>query len=457
MCDRRTAFARNAYPRTIDEPTVVVYYPVMLDLKFVRENIDAVKANTANRHVSANPDLVVELYDKRNGILKELENLRASRNSNADKMKAKLSPEDRARLIDEGKRLKESIAELEKRHEETEKRLTEEALKLPNMSHPDAPVAEGEAGNRQLRAWGKVPSFSFPHKDHVEIGQSLDLVDFESGARVAGQKFYYLKNHAVILELALVRYALDALIGEGFTPFITPDVAREEVMAGHGFNPRGAESNIYTLEGTDLCLIATAEITLGGYNAGKILPGDALPITFAGVSHCFRREAGAAGQFSKGLYRVHQFTKVEMFVFCRPSGSEAMLERLIGIEEKIFQGLEIPYRIVDTCTGDLGGPAYRKFDIEAWMPGRGEKGEWGEITSASNCTDYQARRLGIRFKEGGKNAFVHTLNGTALAVSRTLIALLENFQKEDGSIELPRALVAYTGFARITPRTSQSG
>ncbi len=429
----------------------------MLDLKFVRDNIDAVKINTANRHVSANPDLVVELYDRRNALLKELENLRASRNANAEKMKAKLSPDDRARLIDEGKRLKESIAEQEKRYEETDKRLTEEALRLPNMSHPDAPVAEGETGNRQLRTWGKAPSFSFKHRDHVEIGQSLELLDFESGAKVAGQKFYYLKNEAVILELALVRYAMDTLMREGFTPFITPDVAREDIVAGHGFNPRGPESNIYALEGTDLCLVATAEFTLGGYNSGKILAGDSLPVTFAGVSHCFRREAGAAGQFSKGLYRVHQFTKVEMFVFCHPSGSDEMLERLIGIEEKIFQGLEIPYRIVDTCTGDLGGPAYRKFDIEAWMPGRGETGEWGEITSASNCTDYQARRLGIRFKDGGKNTFVHTLNGTALAVSRTLIALFENFQKEDGSVEIPSTLSAYTGFSTIKPRERGAG
>jgi seryl-tRNA synthetase len=427
----------------------------MLDLKFIRDNIDAVKANTVNRHVAANPDLVVELFDRRNALLKELESLRASRNANADRMKAKFSPEDRAKLIEEGKRLKESIAELEKRHEETEKRLTQEALRLPNMSHPDAPVGEGEAGNRQLRTWGKPPSFSFPHRDHVEIGQSLELVDFESGAKVAGQKFYYLMNEAVILELALLRYAMDTLLGEGFTPFITPDVAREDIVAGHGFNPRGPESNIYTLEGTDLCLVATAEFTLGGYNSGKILPGEALPITFAGLSHCFRREAGAAGQFSKGLYRVHQFTKVEMFVFCHPSASDAMLEKLISIEEKIFQGLQIAYRIVDTCTGDLGGPAYRKFDIEAWMPGRGENGEWGEITSASNCTDYQARRLGIRFKEGGKNAFVHTLNGTALAVSRTLIALLENFQKEDGSVAIPPALATYTGFSRIIPRDAR--
>ncbi len=422
----------------------------MLDLKFIRDNLDAVKANVSHRHVSADPDLVVRLYDERNRLLKELESLRAARNANAEKMKGKLPAEARAPLIEEGRRLKESIAELEKRHEETEAKLVEEALRIPNMSHPSAPVAEGEAGNRQLRTWGTPPSFSFAARDHVQIGQALDLIDFETAAKVAGQKFYYLKNQAVILELSLVRYALDALMREGFTPMITPDMAREEIVAGHGFNPRGPESNIYPVEGTDLCLIATAEFTLGGYHAGRVLPAEQLPLKFAGLSHCFRREAGAAGQFSKGLYRVHQFTKVEMFVFCHPDESDAMLDRLIGVEEKIFQGLEIPYRIVDTCTGDLGGPAYRKFDIEAWMPGRGEKGEWGEITSASNCTDYQARRLGIRFKDsGGKNPFVHTLNGTALAVSRTLIALLENFQQADGSIRLPAGLAAYAGFKEI--------
>jgi seryl-tRNA synthetase len=220
-------------------------------------------------------------------------------------------------------------------------------------------------------------------------------------------------------------------------------------VAGHGFTPRGEESNIYALEGTDLCLIATAEITLGGYHAGEVLDAGRLPVMLCGLSHCFRREAGAAGQFSKGLYRVHQFTKVEMFVFCHPSGSEAMLDRLVGIEERIFQGLELPYRIVDTCTGDLGGPAWRKYDFEAWMPGRGEGGEYGEVTSASNCTDFQARRLGIKFREAGKNAFVHTLNGTAVAISRALVGLIENFQQADGSVVLPPKIAAYAGFGKI--------
>jgi seryl-tRNA synthetase len=427
----------------------------MLDLKFIRDNLDAVKENARNRHVEADPDLVAKLYDRRNGLLKELESARASRNSNAEKMKSKLGSEERAALIEEGKKLKETISLLEESHREVEEKLTQESLKIPNMSHPDAPIGEGESGNRELRKWGTVPSFAFKARDHVELGQILDCIDFDAAGRVTGQKFYYLKNEAVLLELALVRYALDALGKEGFTPLATPDMARMDVIAGHGFNPRGPESNIYAIEGTDLGLIATAEITLGGYHAGQFIDPSRLPVSLAGVSHCFRREAGAAGQFSKGLYRVHQFTKVEMFVFCRPEESEGTLDRLIGIEESIFQGLEIPYRIVDTCTGDLGGPAYRKFDIEAWMPGRGEKGEWGEITSASNCTDYQARRLGIRFKEDGKSRLVHTLNGTALAVSRTLIALLENFQREDGAVVLPRRIADYAGFRELKPRASK--
>jgi len=424
----------------------------MLDLRFVRENLDAIRVNVKNRRAQADADLVVRLYDERNALQQRMDAARAARNANAERMKAKLAPEERARLIEEGRRLKEEIAGLESAYGEADRRLTEEALKLPNMSHPDAPVAEGEAGNRPVRAWGTPTSFAFAPKDHVELGRSLDIIDFDSGARVAGQKFYYLKNEAVLLEQALVRYALDILRAEGFTLLATPDIAREEIVAGHGFTPRGEESNIYTLEGTDLCLIATAEITLGGYHAGQVLEAERLPLLLCGLSHCFRREAGAAGQFSKGLYRVHQFTKVEMFVFCHPSGSEAMLDRLVGIEERIFQGLELPYRIVDTCTGDLGGPAYRKFDFEAWMPGRGDGGEYGEVTSASNCTDFQARRLGIRFREAGKNAFVHTLNGTAIAVSRALVGLLENFQQSDGSVVLPQRIAAYAGFAKIEPR-----
>jgi seryl-tRNA synthetase len=394
-------------------------------------------------------DAVVRLYEERNRLLAELEQVRSSRNENAKKMKGPMPDEQRQELIEEGKRLKEEAARLEKEQEETESRLAREAAKVPNMAHPEAPVGKEEKDNLELRRSGEPVRFSFSAKDHTQLGEALDLIDFDTASDVSGPKFYYLKNEAVYLELALVRYAMDVLQRRGYTPTITPDIAKEEVVEGIGFNPRGAESNIYNLEDTGTSLIGTAEITLGGYHRGKMLkPGD-LPIRLAGLSHCFRREAGAAGQFSKGLYRVHQFTKVEMFVYCRPDESEQMHDELLEIEEEIFRSLGIPYRVVDTCTGDLGAPAYRKFDLEAWMPGRGEEGDWGEITSTSNCTDYQSRRLKVRFKDEGKSRYVHMLNGTAVAVSRALVALLENGQREDGSVAIPPALQPYTGFSEI--------
>ena len=424
----------------------------MVDLKFIKENLEAVKENIRNRHMQADAELVVRLYDERNALIAQVDSLRAQRNENAQRMKGKLTAEERSVLIEEGKALKSRIAELEEKLEQKEKELYREASKIPNMAHPEAPVGKEDKDNLEIRRVGTIPRFDFKPKDHVELGELLDIIDFDTATRVSGTKFYYLKNEGVFLELGLVRYAFDILMNHGFQPFITPDIAKEGIVEGIGFNPRGPESNIYTIEGTDTCLVGTAEITLGGYYADTILDPPRLPIRMAGLSHCFRREAGAAGQFSKGLYRVHQFTKVEMFVYCKPEDSEGWHQRLLGIEEEIFSGLGIPYRVVDTCTGDLGAPAYRKFDLEAWMPGRGEGGEWGEVTSTSNCTDYQARRLGIRYKEEGKNRFVHMLNGTAIAVSRGIIAILENFQEADGSVRIPERLVPYTGFDRIRPK-----
>ncbi len=421
----------------------------MLDLKYIRDNLEEVKKNIQIRNVSADPEKVVNLYNKKNEVLKRTESLRQKRNENVRIMKGKLSEGERLKLIEAGKKLKEEISALELSLEKIRSNLHREILKIPNLTHPDVPEGRSEDDNLELKRWGKPAEFTFKARDHLQIGNELDLIDFETAAKVSGQKFYYLKNKAVMLELALVRYALEILEKESFTITLTPDIAKEDIVEGIGFIPRGEESNIYSLEGTGTCLVGTAEITLGAYFSGQILKAEDLPIKLAGLSHCFRREAGAAGQYSKGLYRVHQFTKVEMFIFCRPSQSETQHSYLLNLEERIYQGLDIPYRVVDTCTGDLGGPAYRKFDIEAWMPGRGQKGDWGEITSASNCTDYQARRLGIRFKENGKSVYVHMLNGTAVAVSRTLIAILENFQQEDGSVKIPEQLVPYTGFSRI--------
>ncbi len=421
----------------------------MLDLKFVKENREVVKENIRNRYMDVDLDKVITLYEKRSRLIRKTEDLRQRRNENAKHMKGKLSPEERKILIDEGKELKSAIAEHQTQLEKLEKELFTEAGRIPNMAHPDAPIGKEEKDNLEIKRFLEPVRFSFQKKDHVQLGQDLDLIDFETATRVTGPKFYYLKNEAVFLELALVRYAMDILQKKGFTPVITPDIAREEVLEGIGFNPRGEESNIYNLEETGTCLIGTAEITLGGYFSDQILPKEELPLKMAGLSHCFRREAGAAGQYSKGLYRVHQFTKVEMFVYCMPEDSEKMHRKLLAIEEEIFAGLEIPYRVVDTCTGDLGAPAYRKYDIEAWMPGRGKQGAWGEVTSTSNCTDYQSRRLGIRVKDGGKPTYVHMVNGTAVAVSRAIIAIMENFQQEDGSIRIPKNLIPYTGFEVI--------
>jgi seryl-tRNA synthetase len=418
----------------------------MLDYKFIAENTDAVAANVANRYMKADAQAVARLYAKRTKLTTALQSLQQKRNTNAAAMKEKLEKEQRGALIEEGKKLKEDITAAENELAAVEKELETEARKIPNMAHPDAPVGKEDKDNLEVKRVGEPAQFNFQPADHVQLGQDLDIIDFDSATKVSGVKFYYLKNEGVFLELGLIRYALDILHKKGFTPFITPDVARTEILEGIGFNPRGAESNVYSLEGEDSCLVGTAEITLGGYYSDTILAKDKLPLRMAGLSHCFRREAGAAGQFSKGLYRVHQFTKLEMFVYCLPEESGKFHEELRLIEEEIFTGLDIPFRVVDTCTGDLGAPAYRKWDLEAWMPGR-NNGEWGEVTSTSNCTDYQARRLNIRYKDDdGKNKFVHMLNGTAIAISRAIIAILENFQQEDGSVRIPRNLIPYVGF-----------
>ena len=429
----------------------------MLDLKFIKENLDAVKKNIVDRNMNADADIVVELYDKRTALVTELQNLQQARNANAQAMKQKLDAETRQKYIDEGKALKDKISEKEAELNETEVKLDEAARQIPNMANPNVPVGKVDTENLEVKKVGTVRKFDFKPKDHVQLGEALDIVDFERGTKVSGPKFYYLKNEAVFLEQALIMYVLNILRKHNFTPFITPDVAKEEVLKGIGFNPRGNESNVYAIEDEGTCLVATAEITLGGFHSGEILDKSRLPLFYCGLSHCFRREAGAAGHFSKGLYRVHQFDKVEMFVYCLPEQSDEIHEKLRLIEEEIFSSLGLPFRVVDTCTGDLGAPAYRKWDLEAWMPGRADEnhpdGDWGEVTSTSNCTDYQARRLNVKYHDDdGKNKYVHMLNGTAIAVGRAMLAILENYQNEDGSITVPEVLVPYCGFDKIGPK-----
>jgi seryl-tRNA synthetase len=427
----------------------------MLDYKFIKENLEAVKENIKNRNMQADADLVVELYDKRTALITGQQALQQQRNENARAMKGKVDDETRKQLVSEGRNIKEQISQTEKELADLEPQLDAAARKIPNMVNPASPIGKIDADNIEVKKVGTPRKFDFKPKDHVTLGEELDLIDFDRGTKVSGPKFYYLKNEAVFLEQALIMYALNTLRKHDFTPFITPDIAKEEVLQGIGFNPRGNESNVYTIEEEHTCLVATAEITLGGYHSDEIIPKAKLPLYYCGLSHCFRREAGAAGQFSKGLYRVHQFDKVEMFVYCLPEQSDEIHEHLRRIEEEIFIGLGLPFRVVDTCTGDLGAPAYRKWDLEAWMPGR-NGGEYGEVTSTSNCTDYQSRRLNVRYKDDdGKNKYVHMLNGTAIAVGRAMLAIMENYQNEDGSITVPPVLVPFCGFDRIGPKTDR--
>ncbi|KAB1209956.1 Serine--tRNA ligase [Morella rubra] len=439
-----------------------------IDFKWIRENKEAIAANIKNRNSNANLEAVLELYDKMSNLQKEVERLRGERNVVANKMKGKLESSERQRLVEEGKNLKEGLVTLEEDLLKLSDELQQEAQCIPNMTHPDVPIG-GEDSSVIRKMVGSAPQFSFPIKDHLELGKELDLFDFDAAAEVSGSKFYYLKNEAVMLELGLINWTLSEVMKKGFTPLTTPEIVRSSVVEKCGFQPRGANTQVYSIEGSDQCLIGTAEIPVGGIHMDSILAESFLPLKYVAFSHCFRTEAGAAGSATRGLYRVHQFSKVEMFILCRPEESDFFHEELIKIEEDLFSSLGLHYnpanfeflgRTVDMASGDLGAPAYRKFDVEAWMPGLER---FGEISSASNCTDYQSRRLGIRYrplepsssssKKGKGNLappkFVHTLNATACAVPRMIVCLLENYQQEDGSVTIPEPLRPFMGGLEI--------
>ena len=414
----------------------------MIDIEKIRQNAKAVIKAVARKGYKLDAEAILSLDETRRELIQEIEVLRKEANEIADKGKD-TSTQDRER----GRHLKEQVRVKEDELEGVEKQLNERLLEIPNLPFDDVPDGKDESDNKVIRSWGKPPKFSFKPKNHLELSEALDIVDFKAGAKVSGSQFYFLKNEGVLLELALTRYALDVLIEDGFIPMTTPDLARERFYLGTGYNPKGEEAQIYEIEGEDLGLIATAEVALAGYHADEIIEEKNLPLKYAGYSHCFRKEAGAYGKYSKGLYRVHHFTKVEMFTLVHPDNSASMLEDLLAIEEKIYQGLEIPYQVVEMSAGDLGAQAAKKYDLDAWMPGRDD---WGEVTSASNTTDYQSRRLNIKFRDSEGTHFVHTLNGTAIASSRVPIAILENFQNKDGSVDIPKALHKYLPFTKIS-------
>ena len=425
----------------------------MLDPRTLEERRDEIAESIRKRRTRANVDTAIDAHRRVAALTTDLNEANRERNEHQQAGKRKLDDVARRAHSEHGRALKERIGEIEAQLRAAQDALDAAAGLLPNFLHPEVPEG-GEDDFAVLATWGEPTRFDFEPLDHLALGEKHDLFDFDGAARVAGAKFYYLRNAAVLLELALQRFALDRAMEAGFVPVATPDLARSAILEVTGFNPRGEETQVYSIEGHDLCLVGTAEITLAGLQADRVIDEDELPIKHAGISHCFRTEAGAAGRESKGLYRVHQFTKVEMFVTCRPEDSERFHDEMRDVEERIFRDLEIPYRVIDVASGDLGAPAYRKFDIEAWMPGRGDGGGYGEVTSTSNCTDYQARRLKARFKRKGgkKTELVHTLNGTAVAVARTLIPLLENHQQADASIRIPAALRPYLGRDVLEPR-----
>jgi seryl-tRNA synthetase len=413
----------------------------MLDVKMVRANPDQVREALRRRGKATAPlDEFIAVEEERRRLTTEVESMRSERKKASEAIGArKKAGQDASGEMAATRELGERIKAREAELAVSEARLHELLLALPNIPLPDVPEG-GEDDSVVLREVGQRPAFDFPVRDHVDLGVALDVIDIERAAKVSGSRFAYLKGDLVLLELALVRYGLDAVMARGFRPVLPPVLVREEAMYGTGFFPTDEQSIYRTTDGE--CLVGTSEVPLAGLHMDEFLEAEALPLRYAGFSTCFRREAGAAGKDTRGILRVHQFDKLEMFSFCLPEQSGEEHELIRSIEEEVLQGLGLPYRVVNIAAGDLGAPAAKKYDCEAWMPGQER---YREVTSCSNCTDYQARRLNCRYRTESGPRFVHTLNGTTIAMGRTIIAIMENYQRADGSVAVPPALVPYVG------------
>ncbi|MDO4611367.1 MAG: serine--tRNA ligase [Candidatus Saccharibacteria bacterium] len=407
----------------------------MLDVKFIRENLELVEKSAREKGYKVDIREVLALDDLRKAMLTEIEALRQRRNEIAAKMKGG-KPE--AALIEEGKALKVELSEKEEKLAEVEAKVMAGLKGIPNIIFDDVPLG-GEECSVEIKHWGENKIEGI---DHLDFAVSRDWVDFERGAKVAGAKFYYLKDGLALLENALLQYGLSVVLKHGFTFMTVPDMVCSRVLEGCGFNPRTSDqSDEYFIEGEDLGLIATAEMPLTGYHMDEILDEDKLPLFYAGYSPCFRKEAGTYGKYTRGLFRVHQFNKLEMYAFCLPEQSKEIHEKILAIEEEIWQGLGIPYHVINIAAGDLGAPAAKKYDMEYWSP---VNQKYQEITSCSNCTDFQARAVNCRVRrKDGSIEFVHTLNGTAIPLARALVVLLENYATADGKLKIPEVLRPY--------------
>jgi seryl-tRNA synthetase len=416
----------------------------VIDPALLRSDPEQIRLSLRRRGLTVDLDGLIDMEARLRRTRQEAEETRAAQKE-AGKEIARLQGAEKEAAIAEVSKLAESFKALEDEADRLAQTFAEHWAALPNLVDPDAADGESEVDNLEVKRVGEHPNFDFEASDFTALGSSLDIIDMERGAKVSGSRFGYLKGQAVILELGLVRYAFDRLVAAGFTPMVPPVLVREQALYGTGFFPADREQ-VYAVPADDLFLVGTSEVSLAAYHTDEIFNADQLPLRYAGFSTCFRREAGTYGKDTQGLFRVHQFDKVEMFVFCAPESSAEEHERLLSIEESIVGGLGIPYRVVNVAAGDLGSSAAKKYDIEAWFP---SQDAFREVTSCSNTTDYQARRLKIRVRGEDGNRIVHTLNGTAVAVGRMILAILENFQQADGSVEMPEAIVPYVGFGRI--------
>ena len=419
----------------------------MLDIKFIRQNQEKVKEGVAKKQAKVDIDRLLEVDQKRREALQALEQMLAQKNRANKEIQEAKDEKEKNIIILKMRELDDNSDRLNKDLKELDEEFNNLMLKVPNLPLEDVPAGKNDTENIVLREEGEKTKFSFQPKDYMEIGEFLDLIDIQRAAKVSGTRFGYIKGGAAMLEFALVNLALETLNKECFVPVVPPVMLKPEMMEGMGYVERGAEE-IYYLERDKLYLVGTSEQSIGAMHSGEIFEEKELPKRYAGFSTCFRREAGAYGKDTKGILRVHQFDKVEMFSFCHPEKSKEEHQLLLKMEEKLMQLLEIPYRVIMICAGDLGDPAAAKYDIEAWLPGQNQ---YRETHSTSNCTDYQARRLNIRYRDSKtkKPEFVHTLNGTAFAIGRMLIAIIENYQQKDGSILVPKVLQKYTGFKKI--------
>ena len=416
----------------------------MLDSQILKNNIEEFNENLKKRDLDVDTNLLIELDENRRKAKFEAEQIRAEQNKLGKEI-AKAENEEKENLLKKAADLSESFKNLSEKAEKQEQLFLDLWIKIPNIVDPSSPVGKTDQDNKEIKKVGEIKEYKSV-KDHLEIGESLGLINVEKASEVSGSRFSYIFGDLVKIEFNLVSYVLDKLSNNGFLPTVPPVLVRENALFGTGFFPDDAEQ-VYEIPNDDLYLVGTSEVSLAALHGEEILEHKSLPIRYAGFSTCFRREAGTYGKDTTGIFRVHQFDKVEMFSFCDSDNSKEEHEYLLSLEEEILQDLEIPYRVVDVCSGDLGASASKKFDIEAWIP---SQNNYREVTSCSNTTDYQARRLNIRTKKEKETALIHTLNGTALAVGRILIALIENNQQEDGSVKFSDSLSKIIGVESLS-------